>query len=332
VTTDEAPQSESDRAHGGAPTGWRIVFFGTPEFAVPSLRALVQAGERVVGVVTQPDKPAGRGQKPTPPPVKLVAQELQLPVLQPSKVRDNPELFAALRAWRPDVIVVAAYGKILPREILEIPPHGCINVHASLLPKYRGAAPIQWALLNGEQVTGITIMLMSEEMDAGPVLLQRSVFIEPEETCGELQARLAREGAECLVEALRAWHAGRLTPQPQDSSQVTFAPALRKEQALIDWNQSADAISRIVRAFAPNPGAFFLWQGKRVKVYRARALEDAGSEGTLPGTVLEVEPRLVVACRVGALELIEVQLEGRRKSAGSAFARGVRWRPGDRLV
>lgn len=308
-----------------------MVFFGTPEFAVPSLQALVASGEHVVGVVTQPDRPAGRGQKPSPPPVKRVALALGLPVVQPEKVRGNPELLATLRGWQPDVIVVVAYGKILPREILQLPSHGCINVHASLLPRYRGAAPIQWALLRGERETGVSIMLMNEEMDAGPVLLQERVTIGPEETYGELRERLAHLGAQCLLQALAAWHAGTVVPQVQNAAAVTLAPAVDKAQAAISWQESAEDVCRKVRAFHPTPGAYFLWHGKRVKVHRARVAA-VGNAELPPGTVVAVEPQLVVRCAQGAVELVEVQLEGRRKALGVEFARGARWHVGQRLA
>lgn len=321
--------TENGRAYQ-APTGWRIVFFGTPEFALPSLQALVAAKENVVGVVTQPDKPAGRGRQTTAPPVKVFAQQHGLPVAQPEKVRKNPEFAALLRRWLPDVVVVVAYGKILPPDVLQIPPHGCINVHASLLPRYRGAAPIQWALIRGEKETGISIMLMNEEMDAGPVLLQCAVPIGPEETFGELQARLAQLGARCLLEGLRRWQAGDLKPQPQNPALATFAPPVHKELGKINWEQPAETIARLVRGLSPNPGAYFLFQGRRVKVYRARHL---GSEprAVPPGTIVRVEPQLEVACQTGVLVLVEIQLEGRRKSGGSDVARGLRWQPGLRF-
>ncbi len=325
MTPNEGGQREQ------RPTGWRIVFFGTPPFAVPSLEALVAQGENVVGVVTQPDKPAGRGRQTIAPAVKVFAIEHGLPVAQPGKVRGSADFIALLRRWQPDIIVVVAYGKILPREVLEIPPHGCINVHASLLPRYRGAAPIQWALIHGEKETGVSIMLMNEEMDAGPVLLQRSVAIGPDETFGELQERLAHLGAACLLEALREWHAGTLTPRPQDPSQVTFAPPVSTELGQINWAQPAETIARLVRGLSPSPGAYFFFQGRRVKVYRARSVRSE-SQVAPPGTVLRVEPELEVACESGVLVLSEIQLEGRRRGPGSEVARGLRWQPGLRLV
>ncbi|MCX8072518.1 MAG: methionyl-tRNA formyltransferase [Candidatus Binatia bacterium] len=327
-----SPTDQAADQKVGQPTGWRIVFFGTPEFAVPSLQALVNAGEHVVGVVTQPDKPAGRGRHLTPPPVKSFAENTGIPVVQPEKVRGNAEFLRVLRGWQPDVIVVVAYGKILPREILEIPPHGCINVHASLLPRYRGAAPIQWALIRGESESGITIMLMTEEMDAGPILLQRRVSIASEETYGELQKRLAHLGAACLLEALHAWHKGVLQPRLQDAAQVSFAPLIRSDLGKIDWQKPAAEIAQLVRGLSPSPGAYFLWKGRRVKVYRARVQSSEEQLRLDPGTIVRVDPRLEVACGDGVLELVEIQVEGRRQGKGSEVARGLRWQPGHRLA
>ena len=233
----------------------RIVFFGTPEFAVPSLRALLAGRDPVIGVVCQPDKPAGRGQQLTVPPVKRAALRAGLAVFQPEKLR-APETLETLASWAPDLIVVAAYGKILPKHVLELPRLGCINVHASLLPKYRGAAPIQWAILRGEERTGITIMCMNERMDAGDILLQQEIDIGPQETYGELQARLAEVGARALMETIARLHAGTLMPQPQREDEMTLAPMIKKEDGRIDWTQPAVHIARMVRAFNPWPSAF----------------------------------------------------------------------------
>ncbi len=297
----------------------RIVFFGTPEFAVPSLRAMLAGPHTVVGVVCQPDRPAGRGQQVAVPPVKRVAADAEVPVLQPEKVR-TAEFLDALRAWAPDLIVVAAYGRILPATILELPPRGCINVHASLLPKYRGAAPIQWAILRGETTTGVTIMQMVEAMDAGAILLQRDVPIGPADTGGELQTRLAQVGAELLLEALERLEAGRLRPTPQDEAAATFAPMIRKEDGRIDWRHPALQISRTVRAFNPWPSAFTTLGGKVLKIHRARAVEDRTVAA--PGTVLTVSAGLTVATGSGHLIVDELQLEGRKRLAARDFARG----------
>ena len=297
---------------------FRIGFFGTPEFAVPSLRALLAGADPVVGVVCQPDKRAGRGQHLTPPPVKQVALEAQVPVLQPEKLRP-PEFLGALRAWAPDLIVVAAYGRILPKSVLELPPHGCINVHWSLLPKYRGAAPIQWAILRGEKTTGITIMRMNERMDAGDILLQRETRIGDDETYGELQTRLADIGAHALMEAIAQLHAGTLRAQPQREEDVTLAPMIAKENGRIDWTQPAVVIARMVRAFNPWPSAFTSLDGKLLKIHRAHV----GSVNVAaPGSVVQAQGDLAVATGEGVLICDELQLEGRKRLSAAEFVRG----------
>ena len=252
----------------------RIVFFGTPEFAVPSLQALLAGSDAVVGVVCQPDKPAGRGQQMSAPPVKQAALRAGVPLLQPEKVR-TVQFFDAVRAWTPDLIVVAAYGRILPPPLLELPQHGCINVHGSLLPKYRGAAPIQWAILVGETTTGVTIMQMNERMDAGDILLQRETAIGADDTYGALQSRLAELGATALMDAIDQLHNGTLARCPQDESRVTLAPLLTKADGRIDWTHPATAIARQVRAFDPWPSAFTDLGGKRLKLHGARAVATA---------------------------------------------------------
>ena len=298
----------------------RVVFFGTPEFAVPSLRALLAGRDPVIGVVCQPDKPAGRGQQLTVAPVKRAALRAGLAVFQPEKLR-APETLETLASWAPDLIVVAAYGKILPKLILELPPLGGINVHASLLPKYHGAAPIQWAILRGEQRTGITIMCMNERMDAGDILLQQEIDIGPQETCGELQARLAEVGARALMETIARLHAGTLMRQPQQDDQMTLAPMIKKEDGRIDWTQPAVLIARMVRAFNPWPSAFTSLGGKQLKIHRAhaKALQPTGP----PGTALRADNGIWVATGEGTLVLDEVQLEGRKRLSAAAFARGA---------
>jgi len=303
---------------------WRIVFMGTPGFACPSLAALLGGADPVVGVVCQPDRPSGRGLVVTAPPVKEVALQHDVPVLQPARVRD-PAFVEALRALAPDLVVVAAYGRILPRAVLDLPPHGCINVHASILPRHRGAAPIQHAILAGDVDTGITIMVMSEEMDAGDVLLVRRTPIAPDDTAGTLGERLAGLGADALVEAIQGLHAGRLRPSPQPSEGVTFAPRIEREQARLDWTRPARELERAVRAFAPEPSAFTSLRGAILKVFRATVRPGAGP----PGTVLEASPRgLVVATGDGALALLEVQLQGRRRMPVDAFLAGHPVAPG----
>jgi len=303
----------------------RIVFFGTPEFAVPSLRALLDGSDPVVGVVCQLDKPAGRGQHLTVPPVKLLALQAGVPVLQPATLR-APEFVEALRTWLPDLIVVAAYGKILPKTILDLPPHGCINVHASLLPKYRGAAPIQWAILRGDERTGVTIMHMNERMDAGDILLQRDTPIGADETYGTLQTRLAELGATALSEAIARLHAGTLTAQPQRETDVTLAPMINKDDGRIDWARPAAAISRMVRAFNPWPSAFTSVNGKLLKIHRAHVV--SGNTTAHAGTVMAIDDGIAVATGDGVLGLDELQLEGRKRLPAAAFARGGRIKVG----
>ncbi len=297
----------------------RIVFFGTPEFAVPSLRALLSSAEHVVGVVCQPDRPAGRGQRVAIPPVKTVALEAGVAVLQPDKPR-APEFLDALRARAPDLIVVAAYGRILPGSVLECPRHGCINVHASLLPKYRGAAPIQWAILRGEERTGVTIMQMNERMDAGDILLQRDTTIGPDESYGELQARLARLGATALLDALAHLRAGTLVARAQEDAEATLAPMINKEDGRIDWTQPATATARKVRAFNPWPSAITHLGGKLLKVHRAHVSRIPAAQP--PGTVTAIHDGIAVATGDATLVLDEVQLAGRKRLTAVEFARG----------
>ena len=306
----------------------RIVFFGTPDFAVPSLQALLAGDDAVVGVVCQPDRPAGRGQQLSAPPVKVVAVQAGVPVLQPEKVR-TAAFLDELRQWAPDLIVVAAYGRILPKPVLELPPHGCINVHASLLPKYRGAAPIQWAMLRGEVETGVTIMQMNEGMDTGDIRLQRATPIGAEETYGALQARLAVLGAEALREALVRLKAGTLPRVPQRDADMTLAPMLSKEDGRIDWSQAAVDIARGVRALHPWPSAFTVLDGKLLKIHRAHPTAVPGAATV--GTVVGVDAGIAVATGAGTLVLDEVQLEGRKRLSAAEFARGGQVRIGARL-
>ncbi|MFQ5665911.1 MAG: methionyl-tRNA formyltransferase [Candidatus Binatia bacterium] len=297
----------------------RLVFFGTPDFAVPSLRVLLTGSDTVVGVVCQPDKPAGRGQRLTAPPIKQLAVSAGVPLLQPTRLRAD-EFADALRAWSPDLVVVAAYGKFLPQRVLDLPPHGCINVHASLLPKYRGAAPIQWAILRGEDRTGVTIMRMNERLDAGNVLLQRATAIGRDETYGELQARLAVLGAQALAEVMTRLHAGPLAGTPQREADATLAPMIKKDDGCIDWTQAACAIARMVRAFNPWPSAYTHLAGRRVKVHRAHVI--ATTPAASPGTVTAVGSGIAVATGEGTLVVDELQLEGRKRLTAAEFARG----------
>lgn len=307
---------------------FRVAFFGTPEFAVPTLQALLDGPDTVVGVVCQPDKPAGRGQQLQAPAVKRLAERRGVPVAQPVKVKTEA-LPALLRTWAPDLAVVAAYGRILPPAVLELPRLGCINVHASLLPKYRGAAPIQWALLRGEPTTGVTIMRMNERMDEGDMLLQRATPVAPDETFGVLQPRLATLGAAALMEALAALHAGALHATPQDDAAATYAPMIRKADGAIDWTQAAQAIVCRVHAFNPWPSAFTVHAGRLLKIHRARAL--AESADAAPGAVLALGAVIRVATGAGVLGVEELQLEGKRALPAAAFGRGGGLAVGDRL-
>ncbi len=307
----------------------RTIFLGTPEFAIPSLRALRDKVE-LVAVVTQPDRPQGRGRKVAPPPVAQVARELGVPVLQPVKLRD-PAVVEALRALRPDVIVTVAYGKIIPPQILTLPPLGCINVHPSLLPKYRGASPIQAALANGERETGVTIMYQSEALDAGDIILQRRVPIAPDDTAQTLEARLAEEGAHALVEALVLIADGKVPRRPQDESQTTYAGKLTKESGRIDWTQSATALVNFIRAMDPWPSAYTWHRGKLLKICKGQALE--GASASQPGVVTEARrgEGFVVATGQGSLLVTEVQPEGRRRMTADEYVRGTHLQVGERL-
>ncbi len=307
---------------------YRIVFFGTPDFAVPSLSALIDGPDDVVGLVCQADRPAGRGQKVRMPPTKEVALARDVEVEQPAKLRSGafPE---HLQDWRPDLIVVAAYGRILPSAMLELPRFGCINVHASLLPKYRGAAPIQWAIARGETETGISIMQMNEEMDTGDVLLQRATAIGADETGGSLTERLSHIGAACLMEALDLHQRGELRPAPQDDDAHTLAPKIRKADGLIDWRRGAAEIARLCRAFHPWPSAFTHSDGKLLKIHRATAEQiDAAAA---PGTILATGDSVDIATGDGVLIAHELQVEGRRRMPARELCRGGTLQTGSRL-
>ncbi len=306
---------------------------GTAAFAVPSLRAVAAARHQVPLVVTQPDRPAGRGQAPTPPPVKVAALELGLPVWQPETIRTE-EAYARLRALEPDAIAVAAYGKILPQAILDIPRQGCVNVHASLLPRYRGAAPIQWAIYHGERETGVSIMRMEAGLDTGPVYLVRRTPIGPDEDAPAVTERLAALGAEALVEVLGRLGAGTAAAERQDDAAATLAPMLTRDHARIDWTRSARAIHNQVRAFRPWPGAVTAAAGRPVKILRTRCVSQ-GYEAAArrPGEVLAVEPEgIAVATGEGVLLLLEVQPESRKPMSGAEFARGARIGSGTALA
>lgn len=307
----------------------RIVFMGTPEFSVPSLEALIQSGETLVGVVTQPDRPKGRGQTLIPSPVKQRSLKEGLPLLQPVKMKD-PAFLDALTAWRPELIAVTAFGRILPKVILEMPPLGCINVHASLLPRYRGAGPIQWAVINGERETGITTMLMDEGMDTGAMLLQQAVPIQPDDTGGTLSVRLATVGADLLIETIRRLKEGTLAPIPQDHAQATLAPLLKKEDGLIDWTLPAQQIVNRVRGLSPWPGAYTYAGPERWTIWRAAA--DARAASAAPGTVVEAKKDgILVSTGEGLLAIAELQPANGRRMAAAQYLAGHPLTPGLRL-
>jgi len=303
----------------------RIVFMGSPDFAVPALEALADHYS-LAGVVTQPDRPAGRGGILKPPAVKAAALHLGIPVIQPEKLR-NPEALAQLRTWAPDLIVVAAFGQILRPNVLDLPKFGCINIHGSLLPRGRGAAPIQAAILAGDQETGITIMKMDPGVDTGPVLIQRAIPISPEDTAGSLFKKLAPIGAELLLETLPPYLSGDLQPKPQPAEGVTYAPMLKKEDGLLDFTQPATALERRVRAFNPWPGTWFEWNGTLVKVLHAQASAEK-SPGAGLRFIFEGYP--AIGTSMGMLILEEIQLAGKKSMPGKAFLAGARgWKNHD---
>lgn len=297
----------------------RIVFMGTPEFAVPSLLALLDAGHDVAAVFTQPDKPQGRRMTLTPPPVKQAAEEKGIPVFQPKTLK-SPEEVSRISGMNPDAIVVAAYGKILPKAVLDIPKFGCINVHASLLPKYRGAAPIQAAILNGDAEAGVTIMMMAEACDTGDILFEKATPIGPEENTPGLTERLADLGAGLLVTALKAVEDGSAVPQKQDDARSSYVSLITKKMSPVDWSRTAQEIHNQIRALDPWPAASAELEGHRLKIYRSRP---AGKEYGEPGLVVPGSEKFIVCCGDGsALELLEVQTEGGKKMSGSDFLRG----------
>jgi methionyl-tRNA formyltransferase len=308
--------------------GETLIFMGTPAFAVPSLEALASHYE-VAAVVTQPDRPARRGRKLTASAVKEAALKLRLPIMQPISLRDE-EAISGLSELEPRVMVVAAFGQILRPQVLAIPPAGVINVHPSLLPKYRGASPIAGALLAGEEETGVTIMLMDEGMDTGPILRQTTVQVDPTDTTGSLEERLARVGAELLVETLPAWLEGRIEAQPQDDDRATYTKPLTKDDAALDWSLPAIDIWHRVRAYNPRPGSRTWWKGDQLKVLVAHPDSDWKGEGE-PGQVVRTSSGVGVVTGEGALLLEEIQLAGRRAMSMEDFARGQRDFVGSRL-
>jgi methionyl-tRNA formyltransferase len=310
------------------PSSLNLVFCGTPSFAVPTLDKLVDAGFHISLVVTQPDRPKGRGLELVSSSVKLRASQLGLPIAQPESIKNNDALRAQLTALKPDAIIVVGYGRIIPRWMLDLPPLGNINLHASLLPKYRGAAPIQWAIARGETVTGVTTMKIDAGLDTGDILHQQEIPIAPSDTAETLAPKLASVGANLLVETLRGLQTGSIHPRQQDHTQATLAPILKKEDGLIDFSRPAAEILNRMRGFQPWPGAYTKFRGKNLQVWKASALERA-----LPASELKVEDdRLFVGCGHGtAIELLELQLEGKKRISASDFIRGYRPAPGEKL-
>ena len=305
-----------------------LVFCGTPRFAVPTLEKLVAAGFPVSLVVTQPDRPKGRGLELFPSPVKQSASQLRLPLSQPAAIRNNEEFRAQLTALKPDAIIVVGYGRIVPQWMLDLPPLGNINLHASLLPKYRGAAPIQWAIAQGETVTGVTTMRIDADLDTGDILLQRELPIAPDDTAETVAPRLAAIGADLIVETLRGLQAGSIQPRPQDHSQATLAPILKKQDGLVDFFHPASEILNRIRGFQPWPGAHTTFRGKNLQIWRATSTD----EPLLPSELQFKGDRLFAGCGQNtSLELLEVQLEGKKRSSARDFVHGYRPAPGEKL-
>jgi methionyl-tRNA formyltransferase len=307
-----------------------LVFCGTPRFAVPTLRGLVEAGFRIPLVVTQPDKPRGRGLELTASPVKQAAGELGLQVIQPDKIKTNEAFRAELSGVRPDAIIVVGYGRIIPQWMIDLPPLGNLNLHASLLPKYRGAAPIQWAIASGEAVTGVTTMRIDAGLDTGDILMQKELAITAEHTAETLAPRLAEVGADLVVETLRGLQAGAVHAKPQDHSQATLAPILKKGDGLIDFQRTAVEIWNRLRGFQPWPGGYSTFRGKQLQVHSAWPVETAPRGN--PGELSASDKGLLVACGADTtLELREVQIEGKKRMSGRDFVNGYRPATGERL-
>lgn len=305
----------------------RVIFMGTPDFAAASLKALIDAGHEIQAAVTQPDKPKGRSGELSPSPVKVLAEKNGIKVYQPVKVREK-EFVEVLEGYKPDVIVVVAFGQIIPESILNIPKYGCINVHGSLLPKYRGAAPIQWAVLDGEKETGITTMLMDKGLDTGDMLIKRVVRIEEDETSGTLFEKLMKLGAEALTDTLSGLEKGELIPEKQGESPTDYARMLTKSMGIIDFNNTAAKLDCFVRGMNPWPSAYTVLNGKTLKIWAAKPIEMKGEAGM----VLEVrKDSFVVACGEGALEIFEVQLEGKKRMSAGEFLKGTKLAAGQRF-
>ena len=307
----------------------RILFMGTPAFALPALDTLLAGSCPIIAVVTQPDRPAGRGQKEVASPVKLLAQKSGVPVLQPQTVKD-PSFLEKFYSLKPDMVVVAAFGQILPKMIIDFPPLGCLNIHPSLLPKYRGAAPLNWSIIRGEKKTGVTIMLMDEGMDSGDILAQEETPLGPTETYGQLHDRLAKDGAALLMKTMLQVVSGKAHRHPQDTSGVTFAPRLTRETGNINWQESAVHIVNLIRGLCPSPAAYTFWEGQLLKIYNAVA--KPGPADQAPGTIgTAVADGLPVATSDGQVILKDVQLAGKKRMLMNDFLRGYRLAPGSIL-
>ena len=308
----------------------KIVFMGTPDYAATALEAILQAGYEVTGVVCQPDKPKGRSGALAACPVKECALKYNLPVFQPERIK-RPEAVAELKKFPADVFVVAAFGQILSEEILTMPKYGCINIHASLLPKYRGAAPIQWCIVDGEKETGVTIMQMDAGIDTGDILFTKKVAITEEETGGSLFVKLSQAGAELIVEALPKIEAGEVSPVKQDETQSNYARMLKKEDGQINWNRPAEEIGRQVRGMDPWPSAYTYYKGKQFKIWKAEAVA-GGTEGLQPGTIAQIEKQGIwIACGSGMLQVTEAQLEGKKRMSAADLMNGRSLEMNERL-
>lgn len=309
----------------------KVVFMGTPDFAAETLKALIRAGHEVTAAVTQPDKPRGRSGEPMPSPVKVLAAQHGIPVLQPRRIK-TPEAVAQLKQYAADVYVVAAFGQILSQEILDLPKYGCLNVHASLLPKYRGASPIQHAIIDGEETTGITVMQMDAGLDTGDILYKKECAITPEDDYETLHDRLAALGGEAITEALSLLEQGKLVPVRQEDALSCYAPLIQKAMGRIDFTKPALAIDRLIRGLTPWPSAYTDYKGKQLKVWRAVPLPERDCGGRPPGEILETGKNSVtVAAGEGALELLELQLEGKKRMNAHDFLLGVKMLPGEIL-
>lgn len=305
----------------------RIIFMGTPEFACPTLQKLIDRKEDVIAVITQPDRPKGRGQQTLPPPVKVLAERYGIPVMQPLKVR-VPEVVEQIRELAPDLIVVVAFGQILPKSLLDIPTHGCINVHASLLPRWRGAAPLNWCIIGGDTETGVTTMMMDVGLDTGDMLLKKTTPIDPDENTPSLHDRLSVIGAEALAETLDLLTAGKLVREKQDDALTCYASMLKKEDGLIDWNKDPQTIKNLVRGMTPWPGTYTSLDRKMLKIFRVGTASGQG----VPGTVINAGKQgLEVACSAGSIIIEELQLEGKKRLPAGDFLAGYKVAPGTTL-